>query len=175
MLILLKWIRKRRYEIQDCEDFQPCRKFIAEELAVHLIINKKTVKAGELKVKLSFKQLDLIITKQKAIDLRIRKLFSKEDIMEDFSALNYLIDFYFPKCKLAIEVDELSHKDRDQTIENKRQKDLKEYLDCKFIRIKPDKEDEIKKILTFIDEFKKKENEKSLIDHLLKKTIKIKI
>ena len=95
--------------------------------------------------------------------------------MEDFSALNYLIDFYFPKCKLAIEVDELSHKDRDQTIENKRQKDLKEYLDCKFIRIKPDKEDEIKKILTFIDEFKKKENEKSLIDHLLKKTIKIKI
>ena len=95
--------------------------------------------------------------------------------MKDFSALNYLIDFYFPKCKLAIEVDELSHKDRDQTIENKRQKDLKEYLDCKFIRIKPDKEDEIKIILTFIDEFKKKENEKSLIDHLLKKTIKIKI
>ena len=95
--------------------------------------------------------------------------------MEDFSALNYLIDFYFPKCKLAIEVDELSHKDRDQTIENKRQKDLKEYLDCKLIRIKLDKEDEIKKILTFIDEFKKKENEKSLIDHLLKKTIKIKI
>ena len=86
-----------------------------------------------------------------------------------------MIDFYFPKCKLAIEVDELSHKDRDQTIENKRQKDLKEYLDCKLIRIKLDKEDEIKKILTFIDEFKKKENEKSLIDHLLKKTIKIKI
>ena len=93
--------------------------------------------------------------------------------MENFSALNYLIDFYFPKCKLAIEVDELSHKDRDQTIENKRQKDLKEYLDYKFIRIKPDKEDGIKKILTFIDEFKKKENEKSLIEHLLKKTIKI--
>ena len=115
------------------------------------------------------------MTKQKAIDLRIRKLFSKEEIMEDFSALNYLIDFCFPKCKLAIEVDELGHKDRDQTIENKRQQDLKEYLDCKFIRIKPDKEDGIKKILTFIDEFKKKENEKSLIDHLLKKTIKIKI
>ena len=53
--------------------------------------------------------------------------------------------------------------------------DLKKYLGCKFIRINPDKEDGIKKILTFIDEFKKKENEKSLIDHLLKKTIKIKI
>ena len=27
--------KKRIYEIQDCEDFQPCRKFIAEELAIH--------------------------------------------------------------------------------------------------------------------------------------------
>ena len=40
--------KKRRYEIQDCEDFHPCRKFIVEELAVHLIIDIKTVKAGEV-------------------------------------------------------------------------------------------------------------------------------
>ena len=32
-------LKRRRYEIQDCEDFQPCRKFIAEELAIHLIID----------------------------------------------------------------------------------------------------------------------------------------
>ena len=50
-------------------------------------------------------------------------MFSNDEIIEDFSALNYLIDFYFPKYKLAIEVDELGHKDRDQTKENKRQKD----------------------------------------------------
>ena len=43
--------KKRRYEIQDCEDFQPCRKFIADELAVHLIIDMKTVNAGELKIR----------------------------------------------------------------------------------------------------------------------------
>ena len=65
-------------------------------------------------------------------------MFSKDEIIEDFSALNYLIDFYFPKYKVAIEVDKLGHKDRDQTKENKRQKDLKEYLDCKFIRINID-------------------------------------
>ena len=65
-------------------------------------------------------------------------MFSNEEIIEDLTALHYLIDFYFPKHKLAIEVDELGHKDRDQTKENKRQKDLKEYLDCKFIRINPD-------------------------------------
>ena len=28
-------IQKRRYEIQDREDFQPCRKFVVEELAIH--------------------------------------------------------------------------------------------------------------------------------------------
>ena len=55
---------KKRCEIQDCEDFQPCRKFIAEELAVHLIIDIKTVKAAELKIKLGFNQVDPIMSKQ---------------------------------------------------------------------------------------------------------------
>ena len=44
-----------------------------------------------------------------------------------------MIDFYFPKYNFATEVDELGHKDRDQTKENKTQKDLKEYLSCKLL------------------------------------------
>ena len=56
--------KKRRWEIQDYEDYQPCRKFIAEELAIHLILDIKTVKARELKIKLGFNQLDPIMTKQ---------------------------------------------------------------------------------------------------------------
>ena len=47
--------------------------------------------------------------------------------------------FYFPKCKLAVEVDELGHADRDSVKENKRQIEMADYLDCKFIRINPDK------------------------------------
>ena len=50
--------RKGRDEIQDCEDFQPCRKFIMEELAIPLIIDIKTVKAAELKTKVGFNQAD---------------------------------------------------------------------------------------------------------------------
>ena len=57
-------LRKRRDEIQDCEDFQPCRKFITEELAIHLIIDIKTVKAAELKIKLGFNQVDPIMAKK---------------------------------------------------------------------------------------------------------------
>ena len=92
------------------------------------------------------------MTKQQGIGLRLRKLFSNKEIIEDFSALNYLIDFYFPKYKLATEVDELGHKGTGQTKEYKRQKDLKDYLDCKFIRITPEEE-----------KFKKRENKESLI------------
>ena len=100
----------------------------------------KTVKAGELKIKLGFNQLDPMMNKQQATDVRLKKFFSNKETIEDFSALNYLIDFYFPKYKLAIEVDELGHKDRDQTKENKRQNNLKEYFDYKFIRINPGEE-----------------------------------
>ena len=60
------------------------------------------------------------MTKQQSIGLRLRKLFPNEEIIEDFSVLNYLIDFYYPKCNLSVEVDELGHKDREQTKENKR-------------------------------------------------------
>ena len=67
--------KKRRYEIQDCEDFQPCRNFTAEELAVHLIIDTKTVEAAELKTKLGFNQSDPIMPKQESIGLRLKKNF----------------------------------------------------------------------------------------------------
>ena len=79
------------------------------------------------------------MSKQESIGLRLKKNFPGEEITEDFSALNYLIDFYFPKCKLAVETDELDHADRDSVKENKRKTKIAEYLDCKFIRINPDK------------------------------------
>ena len=114
--------KKRRCKIQDYEDYQPCRKFNAEELAIHLMLDTKTVKAGELKIKFGFNYLDPIMTRQQSIGLRSRKLFSNEEITEDISALNYLIDYYFSKCKLAIEVHELGHKDK---IKQKKIKDKK--------------------------------------------------
>ena len=55
---------KRRCETQECEDYQPCRKFIAEKSAIHLILDTKAVKAGEFKSKLGYNQLDRIITMQ---------------------------------------------------------------------------------------------------------------
>ena len=46
----------------------------------------------------------------------------------------------FLKHKLAIEVDDKGHRDRDLEAEIERQKALEKELDCKFIRINPARE-----------------------------------
>ena len=55
-----------------------------------------------------------------------------------YSVLSYRIDLYFHKYKLAIEVDELGHADRNLSNEIERQKALEKELDCVFIRTNPD-------------------------------------
>ena len=157
-------LKKKRCEIQDCEDFQPCRKLIAEKLTIHLIIDIKTVKAGELKTRLGFNQLDPIMTKQQSIGLRIRKTFPNEKIIEDFyvKKFDYMIYFYLSKRKSAIEVHELGHKDRKSEKENTRQKEIEKCLGCAFIRINPDEKDfsvydGLDKIKAFIDKLKDEE------------------
>ena len=57
-----------------------------------------------------------------------------------YSVLGYRIDLYFHDYKLAIEVDEKGHKNRNIDHEIKRQEVIKEKLGCKFIRINPDEE-----------------------------------
>ena len=71
----------------------------------------------------------------------------------------YMIDFYLPKRKLAIEVDERGHKDRKPETEKTRQKEIEECLGCKFIRINPNEKDfsvhdRFGKIQAFIDKLK---------------------
>ena len=72
-----------------------------------------------------------------------------------------MIDFYLPKRKPTIAVNELGQieieNDRKPNKENKRQNELEEYLGCTFIRINPDEKDfnvydGLGKIQTFIDE-----------------------
>ena len=56
-----------------------------------------------------------------------------------YSVLGYRIDRYFHEYKLAIEVDELGHTNRNINNEIERQKALEKELNCVFIRINPDK------------------------------------
>ena len=54
---------------------------------------------------------------------------------------NYKIDAWFPEYKLAIEIDELRHIDRNNDKEKSIENSIKQKLQREFIRINPDKED----------------------------------
>ena len=53
---------------------------------------------------------------------------------------NFRIDLYLPDQKLAIEIDEHNHADRDPSYEEEREAYIKTQLGCKFLRINPDSE-----------------------------------
>ena len=86
-----------------------------------------------------------------------------------WSVLGYRIDQYFHDYKLAIEVDEYSHKNRDIDYEIKRRKATEKDLGFEFIRINPNKHDfNIFKAASEIHKHIKKSSNRALIDKISK-------
>ena len=112
-------LRKTRQESQNCSNCQHCRRFLEEDFAM---------------------QIMPIMTQDQSILSKIVTLFSAEEIILQYNLLGYRIDAYFPRYKLAIEVDEQEHNDRDIDYEIERQKAIEKELDCKFVKINPAKE-----------------------------------
>ena len=73
----------------------------------------RTDKSCSVKKKLGFKLYDVINTKEQAIIDSIKDTFEGENIQTQYSVLDYRIDLYFHQYKLAIEVDELRHTNRN--------------------------------------------------------------
>ena len=93
-----------------------------------------------------------------------------------YTVIGNRIDLYFYKHKLAIEVDELGHADRNLNNEIERQKALERELDCVFIRINPDEKDfNIFKEINKIHRHNKKVNEKVTNWRSFKKIVRIRI
>ena len=101
--------------------------------------------------------------------------------MLQYNVLGYRTDAYFPNYKLAIEVDEQGHNDRDIDYEIERQEAIEKELGCKFIRINPAEKDfnifaEIGKIQNYITKSNKKLTKKStkkvLIDEFSNKLLR---
>lgn len=94
---------------------------------------------------------------EKLVWMYLRKRQMKERFLRQYSVDKYVIDFYCPKLKLAVEVDGDIHDLQDQKEYDKNRQDYLENFGINFIRIKneellanPDKafariEDEIKK------------------------------
>ena len=86
---------------------------------------------------------DVINTEEQTIINSTKDTFEEENTQTQYSVLGYRVNLYFYKYKLAIEVDELGHTNRNINNEIERQKALEKELNCVFIRIL------MKKILTF--------------------------
>ena len=95
----------------------------------------RTTPAVKFKTRLGFNQHDPVMTQEQSILTKIRSTFPNQTIIFQYHVLNYRIDTYLPKHKLAIEIDELGHVDR--TNDQERQLAIEKELDCKFIRINP--------------------------------------
>ena len=135
-------------------------------------MNCRTGKSCNLKRKLGFKLYNVINTKEKTVINSIKDAFEGEDMQTQYTVLSYRIDLYFHKCKLAIEVDELEHNDRNINDEIQRQKALEKEINCVFIRINPDEKDfnmlkEINKIHRHIKKSSKESSNENISKRLL--------
>ena len=120
--------------------------------------------AVHFKTRLGFNQHDPIMTQEQSILSKIVTVFA--EIILQHNILGYRIDAYFFKYKLAIEVDEQGHNDRDIDYKIERQKATENEIGCELIRIKPAKENfnffvEISKIQNYITKSTKKVTEES--------------
>ena len=106
-------------------------------------------------------------TKEKTIINSIKDTFEGKNMQTQYSVLGYRTDLYFHDYKLAIEVDELGHTNRNIDNEIERQKALEKELNYIFIRINPDEKDfNIFKEINKIHRHIKKSFKKSLIDKI---------
>ena len=137
-------------------------------------MNCRTDESCNLKRNLGFQLHDVINAKEQTVLESINNAFEGEDMQTQYSVLGYRIDLYFHKYRLAIEVDELKHADRNLSNEIERQKALEEKLSCVFIRINPDEQNfsifrEINKIHRHIN----KSTKNLLIDDFSKQLLEL--
>ena len=83
-----------------------------------------------------------MLCKESQIGTAITEAFEEINIVPQYKVISwdttYYIDYYMPDHKLAIEMDEFGHDDRDSEYEADRQDYIENKLKCKFIRCNPD-------------------------------------
>ena len=124
----------------------------------------------------------MINTKEQSVISAIKDALEGEDMQTQYSVLGYRIDLYFHKYKVAIEVDELGHADRNINNEIERHMALERELNCVFIRINPDERNfsmlrEINKIYRHINQITIEQTEpqikESVINNLSNELLKL--
>ena len=169
-----KIYKKYRYELVDEPIKQRNRRFLRIDLALKIIMDCRTDEPCSLKRNLGFNLHDVINAKKQTILRSIKDAFEGEDMQTQYTVIGYRIDLYFHEYKLAIEVDELGHTNRNINNEIERQKALEKELNCVFIRINPDEKDfNIFKEINKIHRHIKKSTNRLLIDRISKRLLEL--
>ena len=169
-----KTYKNHRYELVDEPIKQPYRRFLRIDLALKITMDCRTDESCNLIRNLGFTSHDVINSKEQTIINSIKNAFEGEDMQKQYTVIGYRIDLYFHEYKLAIEVDELGHNDRNIDYEIQRQKALERELNCVFIRINPDEKDfNILKVINEIYRHIKKSFKKSLMNKFSKRLLEL--
>ena len=169
-----KIYKKHRYELVDEPIKQPNRRFLRIDLALKIIMGCRKDESCSFKRNLGFKLYAVISTKEQIVINSMKDAFEGQDMQAQYSVLSYRTDPYFHKYKLAVEVDELGHADRNINNETERQKALERQLNCVFIRINPDEKDfNIFKPINEIYRHIKKSSKKSLVVKISKTLLEL--
>ena len=139
---------------------------------------EKEKQRENFRILLGFKENDIYLTKEQSVLTPIMGVFEEENMQTQYSVLGYKIDLYFHEHKLAVEIDEKGHKDRNINHKMQRQKALEKELGCEFIRINPDEINfsifkAINETNRHVKKSTKQINKKSLIEELSSRLLKI--
>ena len=135
----------RKYKIDRARLFKGNKHsmHVHEDILIPIIMQSRLSDSKTMKFRtdLGFNQINLILKKEQSVIESIKDTFKGEDIRIQYTVLGYRIDLYFYEYKLAIEIDELGHNDRNTDYEIKRQREIEKKLNCVFIRTNPDAAD----------------------------------
>ena len=76
----------------------------------------------DLRILLGFKENGIYERKKYSIVKRIKKIFKKQTMIEQYRVEKYFIDLFYPVHKLGIEIDENGHLDRSEIKDQKENK-----------------------------------------------------
>ena len=84
-----------------------------ESIIITVIMHRRTSESCKFRRSLGFKLHDVIICKEQTMLESIKDACEGENMKTQYNVLGYKIDVYFHEYKLAIEVDDLGHHDRN--------------------------------------------------------------
>ena len=115
-------------------------RYVHEDILIPIIMQSRLSdsKAIKFRTDLGFIQINLILKKEQSVIKSMIDAFKGEDIRIQYTALGYRIDLYVYEQKLAIQIDELGHNDRNTDYEIKQKREIEKELNCEFIRTNPD-------------------------------------